>query len=124
MHRGARFKGAEGLAIRPRRGRTPGPSWSRMPKMSETPAPRAAVLVIGDEILSGRTKDKNIGFIAETLTDVGIDLEEVRIVPDRHEAIVEAVKALSARYGRSEERRVGDECRSRGTPYPQIKKTP
>ncbi len=33
------------------------------------------ILVIGDEILSGRTKDKNIGFIAETLTDIGIDLD-------------------------------------------------
>ena len=43
-------------------------------------APTAAVLIIGDEILSGRTKDKNIGFIADTLTDIGIDLEEVRIV--------------------------------------------
>src|SRR3712207_1170786 len=61
-------------------------------------APTAAVLVIGDEILSGRTKDKNIGFIAETLTDIGIDLEEARIVADREEAIIEAVRDLSARY--------------------------
>jgi molybdenum cofactor synthesis domain-containing protein len=61
-------------------------------------APTAAVLIIGDEILSGRTKDKNIGFIADTLTDIGIDLEEVRIVSDREEAIVEAVRALSGRY--------------------------
>ncbi len=61
-------------------------------------APTAAILIIGDEILSGRTKDKNIGFIADTLTDIGIDLEEVRIVADREEAIVEAVQALSGRY--------------------------
>jgi molybdenum cofactor synthesis domain-containing protein len=61
-------------------------------------APTAAVLIIGDEILSGRTKDKNIGFIADTLTDIGIDLLEVRIVADREEAIVEAVRALSDRY--------------------------
>jgi len=61
-------------------------------------APTAAILVIGDEILSGRTKDKNIGFIADTLTDIGLDLEEVRIVSDREEAIVEAVQALSGRY--------------------------
>lgn len=60
--------------------------------------PTAAILVIGDEILSGRTKDKNIGFIAETLTDVGIDLLEVRIVADAEAAIVEAVRALSERY--------------------------
>jgi molybdenum cofactor synthesis domain-containing protein len=61
-------------------------------------APTAAMLVIGDEILSGRTKDRNIGFIADTLTDIGIDLEEVRIVADREGAIVEAVRALSGRY--------------------------
>jgi molybdenum cofactor synthesis domain-containing protein len=61
-------------------------------------APTAAILIIGDEILSGRTKDKNIGFIADTLTDIGIDLSEVRIVADREEAIVEALRALSGRY--------------------------
>ncbi len=61
-------------------------------------APTAAVLVIGDEILSGRTKDKNIGFIADTLTDIGIDLLEVRVVADLEEAIVEAVRALAGRY--------------------------
>jgi molybdenum cofactor synthesis domain-containing protein len=61
-------------------------------------APTAAVLIIGDEILSGRTKDRNIGFIADTLTDIGVDLMEVRIVADIEEAIVEAVRALSGRY--------------------------
>jgi molybdenum cofactor synthesis domain-containing protein len=61
-------------------------------------APTAAALIIGDEILSGRTKDKNIGFIADTLSDIGVDLEEVRIVADREAAIVEAVRALSSRY--------------------------
>ncbi len=61
-------------------------------------APNAAVLVIGDEILSGRTKDKNIGFIADTLADIGIDLMEVRIVGDTEAVIVEAVRALSERY--------------------------
>ena len=58
----------------------------------------AAVLVIGDEILSGRTKDKNIGYIADFLTDVGIDLKEVRIVPDEEPEIVAAVNALRSRY--------------------------
>lgn len=57
----------------------------------------AALLVIGDEILSGRTKDKNIGFIAEYLTALGIDLKEVRVVSDDEAAIVEAVNALRAR---------------------------
>ena len=69
-----------------------------MSEASTPQAPTAAVLVIGDEILSGRTKDRNVGFIADTLTDIGIDLEEVRIVADREVAIVEAVRALSARY--------------------------
>jgi molybdenum cofactor synthesis domain-containing protein len=61
-------------------------------------APTAAMLVIGDEILSGRTKDRNIGFVADTLTDIGIDLEEVRIVADREQAIVEAIRTLSGRF--------------------------
>jgi molybdenum cofactor synthesis domain-containing protein len=59
---------------------------------------RAAILVIGDEILSGRTKDKNIGYIAEYLTALGIDLKEVRIVGDEEAEIVGAVNALRARY--------------------------
>ncbi|HVY20550.1 MAG TPA: molybdopterin-binding protein [Bauldia sp.] len=58
----------------------------------------AAILVIGDEILSGRTKDKNIGYIAEYLTGIGIDLREVRVVPDVEAEIVAAVNALRARY--------------------------
>jgi molybdenum cofactor synthesis domain-containing protein len=58
----------------------------------------AAALVIGDEILSGRTKDKNIGYIAEFLTNIGIDLKEVRVVPDEEPAIVAAVNALRSRY--------------------------
>ena len=58
----------------------------------------AAVLVIGDEILSGRTKDKNIGTIAERCTSLGIDLREVRIVPDEQPAIVGALDALRAAH--------------------------
>jgi molybdenum cofactor synthesis domain-containing protein len=58
----------------------------------------AGLLVIGDEILSGRTKDKNIGFIAEYLTALGIDLMQVRIVGDDEAAIVEAINALRSRY--------------------------
>src|SRR5256885_16346593 len=58
----------------------------------------AGILVIGDEILSGRTKDKNIGFIAEYLTSLGIDLKEVRVVADEEAEIVAAVNALRARY--------------------------
>mgnify|MGYP001482874871 CR=1 FL=1 len=58
----------------------------------------AALLIIGDEILTGRTKDKNIGYIAEYLTGIGIDLREVRIVPDVEAEIVAAVNALRQRY--------------------------
>ncbi|MBN8919538.1 MAG: competence/damage-inducible protein A, partial [Rhizobiales bacterium] len=58
----------------------------------------AAILVIGDEILSGRTKDKNIGYIAEYLTNIGIDLREVRIVPDIEEEIIAALDAVRKRY--------------------------
>ena len=58
----------------------------------------AAILVIGDEILSGRTKDKNIGYIAEYLTNIGIDLREVRVVADVEDDIVAALNALRSRY--------------------------
>jgi len=58
----------------------------------------AAVLVIGDEILSGRTKDKNLGYIAEYLSRVGVDVREARVVPDLEEEIVPALNALRARY--------------------------
>ena len=57
-----------------------------------------AVLVIGDEILSGRTKDKNLGYIAEYLSRVGVDVREARVVPDLEEEIVPALNALRARY--------------------------
>lgn len=60
--------------------------------------PTAAVLLIGDEILSGRTKDKNLGFIADYLTAIGIDLKEARVVSDQEEEIVNAVNALRHRY--------------------------
>ena len=58
----------------------------------------AGILVIGDEILSGRTKDKNIGFIAEYLTNIGIDLMEVRVVSDDEPDIIAALDALRHRY--------------------------
>jgi molybdenum cofactor synthesis domain-containing protein len=58
----------------------------------------AAILVIGDEILSGRTKDKNIGYIAEYLTAIGVDLREVRVVADVEADIVAALNALRHRY--------------------------
>ncbi|NOD63883.1 MULTISPECIES: molybdopterin-binding protein [unclassified Ruegeria] len=60
--------------------------------------PTAAMLVIGDEILSGRTRDANMHFLAQELTKHGIDLKEVRIVSDDAPAIEGAVKALSDAY--------------------------
>ena len=58
----------------------------------------AALVVIGDEILSGRTQDKNVAQVAEWLNRHGIRFAEVRIVPDQEDRIVEAVNALRARY--------------------------
>ena len=65
--------------------------------LTETNTVTAAVVVIGDEVLSGRTRDTNSGHIAETLTSLGVDLREIRVVPDEQAAIVEAVNALRAR---------------------------
>ncbi|MEP3055898.1 molybdopterin-binding protein [Ascidiaceihabitans sp.] len=62
------------------------------------PNPTAAMLVIGDEILSGRTRDANMHHLAGQLTESGIDLREVRVVSDDPDAIVAAVKALSDAY--------------------------
>ncbi|MBL4927062.1 competence/damage-inducible protein A [Fuscibacter oryzae] len=60
------------------------------------PNPTAAMLVIGDEILSGRTRDSNMHYLAGELTRIGIRLVEVRVVADDHAAIVAAVNALRA----------------------------
>lgn len=58
----------------------------------------AGLVVIGDEILSGRTRDKNIGQVASWLQVQGIRLSEVRVVPDDEDRIVEAVNALRDAY--------------------------
>ncbi len=61
--------------------------------------PTAAMLVIGDEILSGRTRDSNLYHLAQALTEHGIRLQEVRVVADDRDAIVAGVNALRAAYG-------------------------
>jgi molybdenum cofactor synthesis domain-containing protein len=67
--------------------------------MSASPAPvTAAVLIIGDEILSGPTADVNLNAIAKMLTQHGVDLKEARVVGDEKADIVEAVNALRTRY--------------------------
>ena len=60
--------------------------------------PSASMLVIGDELLSGRTRDKNMHHLALELTKVGIDLKEVRFVSDLEAEIVLAVQQLSRKY--------------------------
>ena len=62
------------------------------------PNPSAAVLIIGDEILSGRTLDTNVGTLARFLSPLGIDLCEVRMVPDEEGRIITALNALRTAY--------------------------
>jgi molybdenum cofactor synthesis domain-containing protein len=62
------------------------------------PNPTAAMIVIGDEILSGRTRDSNMHHLAGQLTSVGIDLKEVRVIGDEHGTIIAAVQAMSKIY--------------------------
>jgi molybdenum cofactor synthesis domain-containing protein len=62
------------------------------------PAPTAAILVIGNEILSGRTQDVNIRFLAQHLAERGIRLAEARVIPDIADVIVGTVNELRARY--------------------------
>jgi molybdenum cofactor synthesis domain-containing protein len=61
--------------------------------------PTAAILVIGNEILSGRTQDVNVQFLATRLGALGIPVREVRVIPDVAQTIVETVNELRARYG-------------------------
>src|ERR1700753_235254 len=67
-----------------------------MKPMTETPT--AAVLIIGNEILSGRTPDANLAYIAQKLGNIGVKLCEARVVPDIESDIVAAVNELRARY--------------------------
>lgn len=62
------------------------------------PNPTAAILIIGDEILSGRTRDANMHYLAGELTRIGIDLKEARFIADDHAAIVATLNDLRARY--------------------------
>jgi molybdenum cofactor synthesis domain-containing protein len=61
-------------------------------------SPTAAILIIGDEILSGRTQDLNVKFLAERLGQLGIPVREVRVVPDVEAKIVEALNACRTEY--------------------------
>jgi molybdenum cofactor synthesis domain-containing protein len=66
--------------------------------MSQSEIPTAAVLIIGNEILSGRTQDSNLNVIAQKLTAIGVRLAEARVVSDIEHEIVTAVNALRAKY--------------------------
>ena len=66
--------------------------------MTETKQVTAAMLIVGNEVLSGRTQDKNLAFVANALGDIGVDMREVRIVPDEMDEVIDAVNALRAKY--------------------------
>ncbi len=66
--------------------------------MSDQDRVTAAVIVIGNEILSGRTKDANLPYLAAGLNEIGVVLAEARVVPDIEAKIVEAVNAMRAEY--------------------------
>ena len=66
--------------------------------MADTAQPTAAMIVIGDEILSGRTADKNINWMAGVLNERGIKLAEARVIGDDESLIIETVRSLSDRY--------------------------
>ncbi len=66
--------------------------------MAEIERVAVAVLIIGDEILSGRTQDTNLNFIAKYLGTFGIDVAEVRVVGDLKDEIIAALNALRSRY--------------------------
>jgi molybdenum cofactor synthesis domain-containing protein len=58
----------------------------------------SAILIIGNEILSGRTVDKNTSFIAKWLGDLGIGVEEVRVIPDKEDIIIDSINLLRKKY--------------------------
>ena len=60
--------------------------------------PTAAILIIGDEILSGRTRDSNMHYLSCELTKIGIDLQEARFIPDNAAKIIDDVRCLSSKY--------------------------
>ena len=66
--------------------------------MDATRNPTAALIIVGNEILSGRTQDANLALIGRELGGLGIKLAEARVVPDVEEVIIEAVNALRARH--------------------------
>ena len=58
----------------------------------------SAILIIGNEILSGRTVDKNTSFISKLLCELGISVEEVRVIPDKESVIISTLSELRKKY--------------------------
>ena len=54
----------------------------------------AAIIVIGDEILSGRTQDINVAFLAKWLNELGVRVEEVRVIADKQKSIINCIKEI------------------------------
>ena len=59
----------------------------------ESPSPTACMIIIGNEILSGRTQDKNLAWIAKELAELGVPLREARVIPDQKPLIIHTVNA-------------------------------
>ncbi len=66
--------------------------------MNDTPNPTAGLIIIGNEVLSGRTQDANLRFLATRLGDRGMPLAEVRVIPDVPDVIIATVNEMRARY--------------------------
>ena len=66
--------------------------------MSKNTSPNAAILIIGNEILSGRTEDLNSSYLAQRLLSIGISVGEIRVVSDKKAAIIAALNTLRERY--------------------------
>jgi molybdenum cofactor synthesis domain-containing protein len=77
---------------------TPNSTFFKVIIMPHPQNPTAAIIVIGDEILSGRTKDKNIGWLAVNLSAQGIQLVEARVIADNRQVIIDTVQNLSGAY--------------------------
>ena len=58
----------------------------------------AAIIVIGDEILSGRTQDINVTFLAKWLNELGVRVEEVRVIADKQKSIINCIKEIKKKF--------------------------
>ncbi|MBY0407635.1 MAG: competence/damage-inducible protein A [Rickettsiales bacterium] len=66
--------------------------------MQAKPSPTACLIIIGNEVLSGRTQDKNLAFIARELNEIGVRMTETRVIPDVEQVIIDTVNACRSRF--------------------------